>query len=131
MVKTKFVLILNFSKGKDLLKYLEKKTKSHPLILCGDFNADPTEAVYKTISSRLNSVYREALKDEPVFTTWTKRQSEKELKRTLDYIFYSKNEFEVSAVLSLNSPSLSKPIPNSEYPSDHLSLVTHLNFATE
>ena len=101
------------------------------MILCGDFNADPTESVYKTISTRFSSAYKQALKDEPVFTTWTKRQTEKEMKRTLDYIFYTESDFKVSAVVSLTSPSLMKPIPNIEYPSDHLSLVAHLNLLEE
>ena len=111
-----------------MIKYLEKKSKGLPLILCGDFNADPNETVYKTITNRLKSVYKEGLKEEPLFTTWTKRQSEKELKRTLDYIFYTKNHFKVSALLALESQDVTEPIPNRLYPSDHLSLVTHLEF---
>ena len=122
------IYLLYFKIGKDLIKFLEKKTKNIPLILSGDFNADPNESVYKTITSRLKSVYREALKDEPLFTTWTKRQSEKEMKRTLDYIFVTKSHFKVCAILSLESPQMTKPFPNRHYPSDHLSLVSHLKF---
>ncbi|CAG2100350.1 unnamed protein product [Medioppia subpectinata] len=114
--------------GKDLMKYLAKKAKNIPLVLSGDFNAEPNESVYKTITSQMVSAYKEGLKDEPIFTTWTKRQSEKELKRTLDYIFFTKNHFKVTAIVSPESQQLTKPMPNGNYPSDHLSLITHLNF---
>lgn len=58
--------------GKDLLDWLNTIAGGRPTILCGDFNAEPTEPVYKTTTNhRLNlrSAYCVDGK-EPEYTTW-------------------------------------------------------------
>lgn len=115
------------------MKYLLKKSKHLPLILCGDFNAEPNEMVYKNLSAQLASVYHQhsdigAIDGEPRFTTWTKRHGERQMKRTLDYIFVRKDSFAINSLLPLDSQELTEPIPNQYYPSDHLSLVAQLTF---
>ena len=106
-----------------MLNFLLSEYNSLPIILTGDFNAEPTEPVYNTMRKNLSSAYFDGLNQEPSFTNWTKRENEIEMKRTLDYIFYSKSDFELISLLLTESSELSSPIPNVQYPSDHLSLL--------
>ncbi|RWS01322.1 nocturnin-like isoform X1 [Dinothrombium tinctorium] len=113
---------LRDEQGKDILNQLQSECGSIPTILAGDFNADPSEPVYKTMRAKFSSAYCEALGEEPSFTNWTKREKEEETKQTLDYIFFTREHFKVQSVLDLQE-GLRQPIPNSQYPSDHLSLI--------
>ena len=56
-------------------------------------------------------------------SNWTQRIEEEETKQTVDYIFYQKDKMSLSSVLDLYSPDLLTPLPNEQYPSDHLSLA--------
>uniref|UniRef100_A0A8C0S585 Nocturnin n=1 Tax=Canis lupus familiaris TaxID=9615 RepID=A0A8C0S585_CANLF len=81
------------AQGCDLLQNLQNITQGAkiPLIVCGDFNAEPTEEVYKHFASsslNLNSAYKLLSADgqsEPPYTTWKIRTSG-ECRHTLDYI---------------------------------------------
>merc|ERR1712060_248510 len=72
---------------------------SIPIILAGDFNAEPTEPVYKTITTKHGSIsFQSAYANmignckrksfrEPEYTSW-KFRNDGEHVETLDYIFY-------------------------------------------
>jgi len=65
---------LREEQGKDLLRFVEERRQGRPLVLCGDFNAEPTEPVYGGITnhpSGLHSAYAQAHNGtEPPYTTW-------------------------------------------------------------
>ncbi|XP_077156390.1 nocturnin isoform X2 [Paroedura picta] len=125
------------AQGADLLQNLRSVTQEAeiPLIVCGDFNAEPTEEVYKEFSNsslNLNSAYKLLSADglsEPPYTTWKIRPSG-ECRHTLDYIWYSQHALQVSAALSLLTEEQIGPnrLPSLNYPSDHLSLVCDFSF---
>ncbi|XP_063046465.1 nocturnin isoform X2 [Engraulis encrasicolus] len=108
-----------------------------PLIVCGDFNAEPWEDVYQRFASSplgLDSAYKGLSADgrtEPAYTSWKIRRSSGESRHTLDYIWYSSRRFHVDAVLELPSEEQIGPdrLPSYHYPSDHLSLVCDFSFA--
>lgn len=56
---------LRNEQGKDLLRFVKDVATGRPIILCGDFNAEPSEPVYSTILSNkdlgLSSAYAEIL----------------------------------------------------------------------
>uniref|UniRef100_A0A2K6AR13 Nocturnin n=1 Tax=Macaca nemestrina TaxID=9545 RepID=A0A2K6AR13_MACNE len=109
-----------------------------PLIVCGDFNTEPTEEVYKHFASsslNLNSAYKLLSADgqsEPPYTTWKIRTSG-ECRHTLDYIWYSKHALNVRSALNLLTEEQIGPnrLPSFNYPSDHLSLVCDFSFTEE
>jgi len=110
---------LRNEQGKDLLAWLSTVKQHRPLILTGDFNADPTEAVVRTIKEELVSAYP----DSTPFTTWKIRETG-EQKSTLDYIFHSEG---IQASATLNMPTEQQigkdRLPSFAFPSDHLSMV--------
>lgn len=117
--------------GRALLDFVHSHCGSSPVIVCGDFNAEPTEPVYEVLSgSSLNlaSAYAHNGK-EPAYTTWKIRE-EGEQCQTLDYIFYSKSQLQVNAILKFpDSGEIADcRLPSLSYPSDHLSLVCDMSF---
>ncbi|XP_076148214.1 nocturnin isoform X1 [Alosa pseudoharengus] len=108
-----------------------------PLIVCGDFNAEPWEDVYRRFASSplgLDSAYKHLSADgrsEPPYTSWKIRRSSGESRHTLDYIWYSSRRFCVSGVLELPNEEQIGPdrLPSYHYPSDHLSLVCDFSFS--
>jgi len=110
---------LRNEQGKDLLAWLSTVKQHRPLILTGDFNADPTEAVVRTIKEELVSAYP----DSTPFTTWKIRETG-EQKSTLDYIFHS-GGIQASATLDMpTEKQIGKDrLPSFAFPSDHLSMV--------
>ncbi|XP_045687421.1 nocturnin isoform X2 [Phyllostomus hastatus] len=125
------------AQGCDLLRNLQNITQGAkiPLIVCGDFNAEPTEEVYKHFASsslNLSSAYKLLSADgqsEPPYTTWKIRTSG-ECRHTLDYIWYSKHALSVRSALDLLTEEQIGPnrLPSFHYPSDHLSLVCDFSF---
>ncbi|XP_053711500.1 nocturnin-like isoform X1 [Synchiropus splendidus] len=130
---------LRSSQGADLLRQiqnvLQKHGKDTPLLICGDFNAVPSEEVYRHFSTcplGLDSAYKKLSKDgltEPRYTTWKIRPTG-ECCNTLDYIWYTQNTLQVNAVLDLPTEDQIGPnrLPSFSYPSDHLSLVCDFSF---
>ncbi|XP_063776429.1 nocturnin [Pseudophryne corroboree] len=125
------------AQGTDLLRNLESITQGAkiPLVICGDFNAEPTEEVYKRFASsslNLNSAYKVLSEDgetEPPYTTWKIRPTGESC-NTLDYIWYSQHALNVNSALSLLTEEQIGPnrLPSFNYPSDHLSLVCSFSF---
>lgn len=131
---------LRNEQGKDLLQFISNNCGDRPVIVCGDFNAEPTEPVYATMVSNENLALSSAYADchskkelelqyrEPPYTTW-KIRDEGEVCHTIDYVFYSNDKMEVDAVLQLPSGEEigDGKVPSLEYPSDHFSLVCDFN----
>lgn len=111
--------------GLDLLQFLDKECPSTiPFIVTGDFNAEANEPVIRRMRTRMSSAYDDYFPSgfcPP--SNWTQRIGEEETKQTVDYIFYQKEKMSLSSVLDLYSPHLLAPLPNDQYPSDHLSLA--------
>ncbi|KAF2892734.1 hypothetical protein ILUMI_13440 [Ignelater luminosus] len=133
---------LRNEQGKDLLQFISNHCDNRPIILCGDFNAEPTEPVYSTILSNqlfaFSSAYAGSQEDvsnsadgEPLYTTWKIRE-EGEVCHTIDYVFYSKNAMDVEAVLDFpSSEDIGEDrVPSFLYPSDHFSLVCDFRLAS-
>lgn len=133
---------LRSAQGSDLLRHLQNLLQKHsidsssiPLLVCGDFNAVPTEEVYRRFIGSplgLDSAYKMLSQDrltEPEYTTWKIRPSG-ECCTTLDYIWYSRDTLSVDAVLDLPTEEQigQNRLPSFSYPSDHLSLVCDVSF---
>ncbi|XP_026185663.1 nocturnin isoform X2 [Mastacembelus armatus] len=109
-----------------------------PLIVCGDFNAEPSEDVYRRFTSSplgLNSAYKLLSTDgqtEPAYTTWKIRPSG-ECCSTLDYIWYTHSALSVDCLLDIPTEEQIGPdrLPSYHYPSDHLSLLCDISFKEE
>ena len=124
-------------------KYLEQRLTKFvpdqcPLIVCGDFNAEPHEPVVETFRSSslsLSSAYCHLSSDmtEPAYTTWKVRGHYKgnfESKQCIDYIWYTPRHLQPAALLKLPSEDeIGKDrLPSLQYPSDHLSLVADFSW---
>lgn len=142
---------LRSAQGADLLQSLRSITSgrggtsqsqampgSIPLVVCGDFNAEPSEDVYRRFSSSplgLNSAYKLLSSDgetEPAYTTWKIRPSGESCS-TLDYIWYSHDALSVECLLDIPTEEQIGPdrLPSYHYPSDHLSLLCDIKFRDE
>ncbi|XP_050967150.1 nocturnin [Labeo rohita] len=137
--------VLRSAQGSDLLRNLrnvaqrieteEQSDTDIPLIVCGDFNAEPSEDVYRKFATSnlgLDSAYKHLStdgKNEPPYTTWKIRPSGESC-HTLDYVWYSHRAFDVNAVLDFPTAEQIGPnrLPSYNYPSDHLSLVCDFSF---
>ncbi|KAK6627434.1 hypothetical protein RUM44_009911 [Polyplax serrata] len=111
--------------GRDLLNWLEKFAGGRPIIIGGDFNAEPSEPVYRTLTNhRLNLKSAYCVKGrEPPYTTWKIRE-EGEICHTIDYVIHS-DSFSAAAVLDFPDEKTIGPgrVPSLNYPSDHFSLL--------
>ncbi|XP_055841634.1 nocturnin isoform X2 [Episyrphus balteatus] len=153
---------LRNEQGKDLIRFVKNFAGNRPVLICGDFNAEPIEPVYSTILSseglNLSSGYADIKREldnlestekssensennensenavenyaeelancEPPYTTWKIRE-EGEVCHTIDYVFYSKDQFKVKNCLEFpQGDEIGKNrTPSYQYPSDHFSLV--------
>lgn len=114
---------LRNEQGRDLIRFVKQFAGDRPLLMCGDFNAEPTEPVYATILNcellNLSSAYsdiraesdecnnestkdqmnecdkvQKSIENEPPYTTWKIREDGEEC-HTIDYVFYTKDQFKV------------------------------------
>ncbi|XP_036597082.1 nocturnin-like [Trichosurus vulpecula] len=124
------------AQGCDLPQNLQNTTQGAKIpLVCGDFNAEPTEEVYKHFASsslNLTSAYKLLSangQSEPPYTTW-KIQTSGECRHTLDYIWSSKHALNVQSALGLLTEEQIGPnqLPSFNYPSDHLCLVCDFSF---
>lgn len=127
---------LRNEQGKDLLDFVQSHRGSRPTIIAGDFNAEPTEPVYRTLLAQrdlcLESSYAVqpgsgCRQPEPPYTTWKIRE-EGEVRHTIDYIFFSRADFSLEARLDLPTEDQIGPgrVPSLAYASDHFALVADL-----
>jgi len=117
---------------------LERKKDHIPIIIAGDFNEIPTNPVcqyfaeghFKEILNipkhplQLENSYNhyDNTKVAP-YTTFKKR--DKEVCRTIDYIWYTSDKLHVTHLLEIPLiEELKNRLPCSEYPSDHLALIS-------
>lgn len=126
---------LRNEQGKDILDWLEAFHEERPIIISGDFNAEPSEPILKTMMQNektpLHSAYKIAeneKEDELQYTTWKIRETG-EQKHILDYIFHSP---QLETVSTLDMPTEEQigedRLPSLQFASDHLSLVAELRF---
>ncbi|XP_025196414.1 nocturnin isoform X1 [Melanaphis sacchari] len=124
---------LRNEQGKDLLQFISSHAAGRPTIVCGDFNAEPTEPVYNTMCScsylPLDSAYKLS-GSEPLYTSWKIRGGEGEVKHTIDYMFYTKHKLTVSNILNMPKEIDigENRVPSLSYPSDHFSLISDFYF---
>jgi len=110
---------LRNEQGRDLIRFVKQFAGETPVLLCGDFNAEPVEPIYATILGcdllRLGSAYAdvkldreeilqpsadvgefvsESMKREPPYTTWKIREEGEEC-HTIDYVFYTPDRLKV------------------------------------
>jgi len=126
---------LRNEQGKDILDYLEAFCEERPIIISGDFNAEPSEPVIKTLMQNdktpLQSAYEIGdieKEDNLEYTTWKIRETG-EQKHILDYIFHSP---QLETISTLDMPTEEQigqdRLPSLQFASDHLSLVADLRF---
>ncbi|XP_016993518.1 nocturnin isoform X4 [Drosophila takahashii] len=140
---------LRNEQGRDLIRFVKQFAGETPLLLCGDFNAEPVEPIYATILGcdllRLGSAYAdvkldrekilqpsedvgefvaESMKREPPYTTWKIREEGEEC-HTIDYVFYTPDRLKIKNCLDFpEGEQIGKNrTPSYQYPSDHFSLV--------
>lgn len=116
-------------------------------IVCGDFNGDPSEDMYATMTKdkdfKLESAYQRgklqitkttvrkldlsisALGSEPSWTTKKTREGTGTRQKCIDYVFYTASNLTPLAVLQLPEADEvpDKGYPSRNFPSDHLNLV--------
>ncbi|XP_077559961.1 NADP/NADPH phosphatase nocturnin isoform X3 [Haemaphysalis longicornis] len=128
---------LRNEQGKDLLDFVRAHRGQMPTIIAGDFNAEPSEPVYRTLLAQrdlqLESSYAvkpgtNIREQEPPYTTWKIRR-EGEVRHTIDYIFFSKPDLKLEARLDFPTEDQIGPgrVPSLAYASDHFSLVSDLS----
>ncbi|KAH8243483.1 hypothetical protein KR032_007773 [Drosophila birchii] len=141
---------LRNEQGRDLIRFVKQFAGETPLLLCGDFNAEPVEPIYATILGcdllRLGSAYADvkvdrekilaqpseevsefvadSMKREPPYTTWKIREEGEEC-HTIDYVFYTPDRLKIKNCLDFPAGEQigKNRTPSFQYPSDHFSLV--------
>ena len=129
--------------GKDILEFLETMHADMPIVITGDFNDEPSESVFKTMTENektpLISAYKmidkchknsedslSDVNDNLEYTTWKIRETG-EQKHILDYIFHSP---QLETVATLDMPTEQQigedRLPSLQFASDHLSLVADI-----
>ncbi|ROT67929.1 hypothetical protein C7M84_013965 [Penaeus vannamei] len=119
---------LRDEQGKDLLGFMDLHCGNRPTIVSGDFNAEPTEPVYSTMtheSTGLKSAYAFLNEGkEPAYSTWKVRE-EGDICHNIDYIFYTPNSLTPEGGIDVPTEKDLGPgrAPSLAYPSDHFSLI--------
>ncbi|XP_034114813.1 nocturnin isoform X2 [Drosophila albomicans] len=148
---------LRNEQGRDLIRFVKQFAGESPLLMCGDFNAEPIEPIYATILScdilKLGSAYAdmklererekercedvnelisESIKREPPYTTWKIREDGEEC-HTIDYVFYTPQQLKIKNCLEFPAGDQigKNRTPCFQYPSDHFSLVCDFELLDE
>lgn len=117
------------SQAQQILDSLE--SLKMPVLIGADFNAEPILstmgvpplAFQLTVSHTLGL---QTAYEEPAYTTWKRRPKGGEVCRTIDYIFFTSGQFQVTATLSIPTPEEmpDERLPAYAYPSDHFALMS-------
>ena len=123
---------LRTTQGCHLYSEMRRFCGSLPGVVCGDFNAPPTEPIYshfKESSTWLQSSYFAGGGKEPELTSWKFRPG-KEFRYTIDYIWYTVGLLQVKAVWDIPTEEEigEDALPSWRYPSDHIALCTQFAF---
>lgn len=132
-----------FSQGSALTSTVDalirsKKLGTPPVIISGDFNDVPDSKVcfiYHLYARGIDSAYTyypgtDGVEPWSTFKTRTTSGKPKKTLRTIDYVWYTTSNLEVSRLLSI--PDIEEPgLPCETYPSDHLALVVDFKVETE
>lgn len=117
---------LRYKQGRNFMDIAKTMSNGCPIIVGGDFNAEPVEAVYRLFENEFVSAYKSAggLNQEPPYTTW-KIRPRGEMCHTIDYIWHSKDSIQPVTLLQFPSGDEigENRLPSWSYPSDHFSLV--------
>ena len=125
---------LRLAQGLHVMEEMKEFSNStYPFIICGDFNAKPSEQFYSAFNSLrdppLKSAYTASSESgqEPPFTTLKYRQNG-QIKYTGDYIWYDSSQIQVAQLYNLLSEEEIGPngLPSERYPSDHMALCAEL-----
>lgn len=118
---------LRAEQGADILTWLTPIVQGRPVIITGDFNAQPAEPVFSTMTNNDKLSLRSCYDTQTLeWTTWKIRDTGEE-KYVLDYIFHSQG-LETVQVLDTPEAVGEARLPSLQYASDHLSLVADLSF---
>jgi mRNA deadenylase 3'-5' endonuclease subunit Ccr4 len=132
------------NQAKELIQALRARSPKDLVILCGDFNDEPSSQCYSYINSQelvpLHSCYARyhewrdpqlsstgvSLEEAP-YTTYKQRDPLEITCRTIDYI-WADPRLMVRSLVSLPEPLPEVPFPSVDYPSDHLLIGAILSF---
>nr|CCA14064.1 carbon catabolite repressor protein putative [Albugo laibachii Nc14] len=139
-----------------LVKKIERilSGRDLPVVLCGDFNSEPSSAVYQFLSrnhvasdhedlqplaSVFNSIeiahclalassYASVFRSEPEYTNYTGHWT-----GVVDYVWYTPSNLALFAALKMHSPETLEayaktPLPNCQHTSDHVPLCLDFSF---
>jgi mRNA deadenylase 3'-5' endonuclease subunit Ccr4 len=115
---------------------LREKEGEVPVLIMGDFNADPPQYIPSEESSvrgvldferdglSFQSAYDLAPERNDLYTTW-KTRGAKTTKRIIDYIFHTKSDIKCTYILSIPKEEdvEEAKLPGLRYPSDHLMIA--------
>ena len=120
---------LRAEQGSDILTWLTPILQGRPVIISGDFNAQPSEPVFSTMTNNEKLPLRSCYDTQSLeWTTWKIRDTGEE-KYILDYIFHSEGLQTVRVLDTPEDDSLGEAkLPSLQYASDHLSLVADVSF---
>ena len=123
---------LRLAQGRHLLTEIQSFAETHPVIVCGDFNAPPDEPIYELFIGsdsppKLSSSYvvPHYGNKEPPLTSW-KFRAAGESKYTIDYIWFNSDTLKVDSIWTVpTGEEIGKDgLPCAKYPSDHVALCT-------
>ena len=124
---------LRIAQARDILKIVEKIRQDidpkSSVLICGDFNGEPTEGFYPIMEDVFQSAYKNAMTEEVPFTTWKIRQGV-DVKHTIDYIWYLPDKMDVVSYLATPAEAdvPEERFPSFSNPSDHLAICCDFSF---
>jgi endonuclease/exonuclease/phosphatase family metal-dependent hydrolase len=120
------------------IKGTTKSLRTHPLLICGDFNGEPFENFYSELANdeeiKLEDAYTfdGGLKEST--TIKLNKENGSMIKRAIDYIFYNPKGLKLTGYFNLpkeNQLIEEQGLPNLTHSSDHLSLIADFKFLSE
>jgi len=125
----------------EIEKFLGEFSDKTPIVVAGDFNSEPSSAVYQLYSQgRVSGSHSDMLHwpaDQEFSQNFLLKSAYAALgepatnctpwfKGAIDYIWYSSAKLELSSLLDMLSSD--QPLPSADFSSDHAALCCELNF---